>query len=101
MGTTATVSTTFHPTGRTWTGLGIALFVLPLVRQVFRLINPSPGTALLTARELLMFASATGLLLFGQALGKLPFTSLGLGTSAWWKSILWAFRQPSLVEASR
>ena len=89
MGTTATVSTTFHPTGRTWTGLGIALFALPLVRQVFRLINPSPGTALLTARELLMFASATGLLLLVRRWEKLPFTSLGLGTSAWWKSILW------------
>jgi hypothetical protein len=58
---TTTALRHLRPARGLWIGLGIALFALPVIRQVFRLINPAPGTGLLTARELLMFASAAGL----------------------------------------
>jgi uncharacterized protein len=86
---TATVSTTAQPARSSWIGICIALFALPAIRQAFRLINPAPGTALLTARELLMFASVVALLLLVTRWEKLPLASVGLGTSVWWKSILW------------
>ena len=87
--TASPVSTTTRPTASTWVGLGIALFALPLIRQVFRMINPTPGTALLTTRELVMFASVVALLLLIRRGEQLPLSSVGLGTSAWWKSVLW------------
>ena len=86
---TVTVSTPSLPARSTWIGLGIALFALPAIRQGFRLITLTPGTSLLTARELLMLASAAVLLVLVRHWEKLPFTSIGLGTSAWWKSGLW------------
>lgn len=85
----ASVSTTFRPAASTWVGLGIALFALPAIRQVFRQITLTPGTALLTTRELLMFASAALLLVLVTRWEKLSLKSVGLGTSAWWKSGVW------------
>ena len=87
--TTSTVSTASRPAASTWIGVCIALFALPAIRQAFRLISLTPGTGLLTTRELLMFASAALLLLLVRRWESLPLTSVGLGTSAWWKSILW------------
>jgi len=87
--TSNTVSATSRPAAVTWVGLCIALFALPVIRQLFRSINPTPGTGLLTARELLMFASGAALLLLVKRREKLPLSSVGLGTSAWWKSVLW------------
>jgi membrane protease YdiL (CAAX protease family) len=87
--TSSPVSSTTRPAAATWIGLGIALFALPLIRQVFRMVNPAPGTALLTTRELVMFASVIALLLLIRRGEKLPLSSVGLGTSPWWKSLLW------------
>jgi membrane protease YdiL (CAAX protease family) len=89
--TSASVSTISRSAARTWVGLCIALFALPVIRQLFRWINPTPGTGLLSARELMMFATAAGLLLLVKRWERLPLGSIGLGTSAWWKSILWGF----------
>jgi membrane protease YdiL (CAAX protease family) len=89
MATTATVSSTVHSSRSTWIGLCIALFALPAIREVFRLITLTPGTGPLTARELLMLASVAALLLLVRRWEKLPLASVGLGTSAWWKSGLW------------
>jgi membrane protease YdiL (CAAX protease family) len=86
---TTNVACTFRPARSSWIGLGIALFGLPAIRQVFRLINPNPGTGLVTVREVLTFASAAVLLLLVTRWEQLPLRSVGLGTSVWWKSILW------------
>lgn len=86
---TTNVSTTFRPAPSTWIGLGVALFGLPAIRQVFRVINPNPGADLVTVRELLTFATAAGLLLLVTRWEQLPIRSIGLGSSVWWKSILW------------
>ena len=40
-------------------------------------------------REGLILACAAGLLLFVYYVEKLPLTSIGIGTSVWWKSVLW------------
>ncbi|HEY6293407.1 MAG TPA: type II CAAX endopeptidase family protein, partial [Terriglobia bacterium] len=73
----------------TWIGLFISLFGLLLIRQAFRLISLTPGTSLVIARETLMFSSAAVLLLLATRWERLPLTSVGLGTSVWWRSILW------------
>jgi len=72
-----------------WIGLLIAFFGMLLIRQVFRMINPDPGPALVVVREALFFACAGVLLWLVTHLEKLPLTSIGLGTSVWWKSVLW------------
>jgi uncharacterized protein len=77
-------------TSATSVGLFISLFGMLLIRQVFRTISLTPDTSLVIAREALMFASAAALLLIVTRWEKLPLTSIGLGTSTWWKSILWA-----------
>jgi len=73
----------------TWIGLFVSLFGLILIRDAVRLIFPAPTTSVVAAREALIWASAVGLLLLVRGLEKLPFTSIGLGTSVWWKSALW------------
>lgn len=73
----------------TWVGLFIALFVLFLIRQAIRTVSHEPGTALVTVREVLYFASAVALLMLVKRVEKLPLESIGLGTSVWWKSAFW------------
>ncbi len=73
----------------TWIGLFVALFGLFLIREAIRTVNHDPGTALVIAREVLCFASAGALLVLVKHGGKLPLTTIGLGTSVWWKSALW------------
>ncbi len=73
----------------TWLGLGISLFSMIVIRQAFRAISPEPGVALTLAREACIFASAATLIwLVRRAEGR-PLTSIGLGTSPAWKSIVW------------
>ncbi len=78
-----------RPGVATWVGLFIALFGMLLIRQIFRMINPDPGTALVVVREALYFACAGALLWLVTHWEKLPLTSVGLGTCVWWKSVLW------------
>ena len=73
----------------TWIGLFIALFGLFVIWQAVRIVSNDPGTALVIVRELLMFASAGGLLVLVKRGEKLPLRTIGLGTSVWWKSALW------------
>src|ERR1700674_637276 len=84
-----TIGAPKRPASATWVGLFISLFGMLLIRQVFRLISLTPGASLVTAREILIFASAAVLLLIVTCWEKLPLTSIGLGTSVWWKSVLW------------
>ena len=78
-----------RPAFATWIGLFIAFFSMLVIRQVFRMINPDPGPALVIVREALYFACAGALLWLVTHLERLPLTSVGLGTSPWWKSVVW------------
>ncbi len=75
----------------TWVGLFIALFGLVVIRDPVRFVFPSLTTGVVAFREALNLACAAGLLLLVRCLEKLPFSSIGLGTSKWWKSVLWGF----------
>jgi len=77
------------PARITWIGLFGALFGLVVIRDIVRLIAPDPSTLVVAVREAMILASAAGLLLVVRRLEGLPFTSIGLGTSRWWKSVLW------------
>ena len=70
-------------------GLFVALFAIPLITQTVRLISPDAATSQVIIRELLIFASAGALLVLVKYGEKLPFKTIGLGTSVWWKSVLW------------
>lgn len=78
-----------RPGRATWIGLFIALFGMLIIRQIFRMINPDPGTGVVIVREASYFALAGLLLWLVTHLEKLPLTSIGIGTSVWWKSALW------------
>jgi membrane protease YdiL (CAAX protease family) len=73
----------------TWFGLGLSLFSMLVIRQVFRAVTPEPGTALTLAREACMFASAGALLWLVRRGEGLPLRSVGIGTSPLWKSLAW------------
>jgi len=73
----------------TWVGLFFSLFGMLLIRQAIRLISPAAGVVAVTVREAIFLASACALLLLVTRLEKLPLTSVGLGTSRWWKSVGW------------
>jgi membrane protease YdiL (CAAX protease family) len=73
----------------TWLGLGISLFGMLVIRQAFRAITPEPGPGLSLAREACMFTAAGLLLWIVRRAEGLPWTSIGIGTSPLWKSLLW------------
>lgn len=77
------------PAATSWIGLGLSLFSMLIIRQVFRTITPEPGAALTLAREACMFASAGVLLWLVRKKEGLPLTSIGIGTSPLWKSLAW------------
>jgi uncharacterized protein len=81
------------PTGAvrstTWIGLGLSLFSMLIIRQMFRAVTPEPGAALTLAREACMFASAGLLVWLVRKREGLPLTSIGIGTSPLWKSLAW------------
>ncbi len=72
-----------------WIGLIISLFGLFLIRQAIRTVSHDPGIGVVIIREVLYFASAGALLMLVKRGEKLPFVTIGLGTSAWWNSVLW------------
>ena len=82
-------ATTARRSIATWIGLFLSLFGMLIVRQVVRVAFPAGGTASVAIREAVYFASAALLLLLVTRLEKLPLTSIGLGTSKWWKSLVW------------
>lgn len=73
----------------TWIGLSISLFGMLAIREAFRFVTPEPGPALTFAREVCLFILAGALMWLVRRGEGLPLRSIGLGTSPWWKSLLW------------
>lgn len=73
----------------TWIGLCLSLFSLIAVSQFFHALAPHPGVALSLAREATMFVCAGLLLWIVRRRERLPLTSIGIGTSPLWKSLVW------------
>ena len=73
----------------TWTGLFISLFAFLLIRQAILYFAPTLTTSSAILKETLLWTSAIVLLIIVRRGERLPLTSIGVGTSRWWKSILW------------
>jgi membrane protease YdiL (CAAX protease family) len=73
----------------TWVGLFLSLFVMLLVRQSVSYFWPTLTFTAAIWKETLLWISAITLLFIIRRGERLPLTSIGLGTSRWWKSILW------------
>ncbi len=73
----------------TWFGLCFSLLSMLVIRQVFRAVNPEPGTALTLSREACMFVAAGALLWLVRRGEGLSLRSIGIGTSPLWKSLAW------------
>jgi membrane protease YdiL (CAAX protease family) len=73
----------------TWVGLFVSLFGLLLIRQTVSYFAPTPTPASTIWKESLIWSSAVALLVLVRRGEGQPLTSIGLGTSRWWKSILW------------
>lgn len=73
----------------TWVGLFIALFGIVLIRDGIRLLVPTASVRTNELREALILATAVLLLFLVRRWEGLPFKSIGIGTSVWWKSVLW------------
>ncbi len=73
----------------TWLGLFLSLFVMLLVRQSVSYFWPTLTFTAAIWKETLLWVSAITLLFIIRRGERLPLTSIGLGTSRWWKSILW------------
>ncbi|MEP6603888.1 MAG: type II CAAX endopeptidase family protein [Spartobacteria bacterium] len=73
----------------TWIGLFISLFGILLIRQIVSYFYANGTFTAALWKESLIWLSAITLLAIVRRGEKLPFSSIGLGTSTWWKSILW------------
>ncbi|HEY1271529.1 MAG TPA: CPBP family intramembrane glutamic endopeptidase [Terriglobales bacterium] len=60
-----------------------------IIRQVFRATSPEPGPGLSLVREACMFTAAALLIYIVRRVEGLPWSSIGLGSSPLWKSLLW------------
>jgi uncharacterized protein len=76
-------------TARTWAALVFCMFVILPIREIVNRISPQPTVTGDTLREVMILACAAALLLYVHFVEKLPLTSIGIGTSVWWKSVLW------------
>ena len=74
---------------RTWAALIFVMFVFLPIRQITHWVSPTLTIQSACLREALILASAAGLLLYIHYVEKLPFSSVGFGTSRWWKSVTW------------
>jgi len=75
----------------TWLGLFIALFGMLIVRQLVNYSWPNPTFASALTKEAGMWLVAVVLLVIIRVGEGLPFSSIGLGTARWGKSVLWGF----------
>ena len=73
----------------TWIGLFLAFFSMIIVRDVFRRFAPDAGPSLNVLKESLMFFSAGTVLWLLRFREGQSLRSIGVGTSPWWKSLLW------------
>jgi membrane protease YdiL (CAAX protease family) len=73
----------------TWIGLFVSLFAMLLIRQSVLYFVPTVTATSAILKEGLLWVSAIVLLIMIRRGERLPFSSIGLGTSRWWKSILW------------
>src|SRR5437773_842218 len=73
----------------TWVGLFLSLLVMLLVRQAVSYFWPTLTFTAAIWKETLLWVSAITLLFIIRRGERLPLTSIGIGTSRWWKSILW------------
>src|SRR5437879_7512612 len=73
----------------TWVGLFLSLFVMLLVRQSVSYFWPTLTFTAAIWKETLLWVSAITLLFIIRRGERLPLTSIGLGTSRWWKSGRW------------
>lgn len=74
----------------TWLGLGVALFSMIIVRQTVLYFSPTLTVSAAIWNESLMWLCIGALYLIIRSGEKLPFSSVGLGTSRWSKSLGWA-----------
>lgn len=75
----------------TYVGLIVSLFGMLVIRQAVSHFWPTLTFTAALWKESLIWVSALALLILVRRGERLPFTSIGLGTSTWWKSILWGF----------
>jgi membrane protease YdiL (CAAX protease family) len=75
----------------TWVGLIIALFAMVAIRQAVSYFYPVLTLTAALWKESLIWIAAIALLVLITRGERLPLRSIGLGTSTWWKSILWGF----------
>ena len=73
----------------TWIGLSLSLFSLLIIRQFVSYFYPALTFTAAVWKESLIWAAAIALLFLVGRGERLPFSSIGLMTSKWWKSILW------------
>ena len=70
--------------------LVFCLFVILPIRLLINYVSSQPTVTGDSLREVLILSCAAGLLLYVHYVEKQPFTSIGIGTSVWWKSALWS-----------
>lgn len=73
----------------TWIGLFVSLFGMLALREGLKLFLPAATVRAVSIREMLIFAGAAFLLVLVSRWEGLPFNSIGIGTSRWWKSVAW------------
>lgn len=73
----------------TWMGLFLALFGMLIVRYAVSYFWPTLTFTAALWKESLIWLCAVAVLVIIRRGERLPLMSIGLGTSTWWKSILW------------
>jgi membrane protease YdiL (CAAX protease family) len=75
----------------TWIGLAISLFAMVVIRQAFVFFVPEITFSAALLKEALIWLNAIALIVIIRRGERLSLRSIGLGTTRWWKSILWGF----------
>lgn len=73
----------------TWLGLFVALFGMLIARQAVSYFWPTLTFTAAIWKESLIWLCVVVLIFIIRRGERLPFSSVGIGTSPWWKSILW------------
>ena len=73
----------------TWVGLFLAIFGILIVRQAVSFYWPTASFVSAAWKESLIWLCVIALLIIIRRGERLPFSSIGIGTAPFWKSILW------------